>query len=437
MALTLNLRAQAGVLLGKLLSHQGSLSSLLPTALNQIDARDRPLLQEICYGTCRQSPRLSVLAALMLRKPFHENDHDIQGLLLSALYQLDQLSTPDHAVINETVEAAKQLDKPWAAKLLNAVLRRYQRENTDLYDQAEAHPAYRLNHPGWFISKLRNNWPEHWEAVLQANDQPPPMSLRVNIQKISRTDYLDLLSDAGITAKPGDWAPESIYLETPCGVDKLPHFDLGYVSVQDEAAQLAAHILGVQKGDLLLDACAAPGGKLCHLLEMHTDVRADAVEIDDRRTVRITENLQRLNLNANIISGDAAETSWWDGELYDRILLDAPCSATGVIRRNPDIKLLRRNEDIVGLAILQLRILNNIWAMLKPSGKLLYATCSIFPQENERIIERFLKLQPDAIHQKIDATWGEERSFGRQLFATEAGPDGFYYALLSRRVGAS
>lgn len=437
MALTLNLRAQAGVLLGKLLSHQGSLSSLLPTALNKIEARDRPLLQEICYGTCRQSPRLSVLAALMLRKPFHENDHDIQGLLLSALYQLDKLSTPDHAVINETVEAAKQLDKPWAAKLLNAVLRRYQRENADLYDQAEADPAYRLNHPDWFISKIRNNWPEHWESVLHANDQPPPMSLRVNIQKISRTDYLGLLDDAGIVAKPGKWAPESIYLETPCGVEKLPHFDQGFVSVQDEAAQLAAHILSVEKNNRLLDACAAPGGKLCHLLEMHADVHADAVEIDDRRIVRIEENLQRLNLHANIITGDAAETNWWAGELYDRILLDAPCSATGVIRRNPDIKLLRRNEDIVGLATLQLRILNNIWGMLQPGGQLLYATCSVFPQENERIIERFLKLQPDAIHQKIDATWGEERSFGRQLFATEGGPDGFYYALLSRRVEAS
>ncbi len=437
MANVLNLRAHAASLLGQLLIQQGSLSTLLPKALRQVEARDRPLLQELCYGTSRHAPRLGRLLDEMLKKPMQADDQDIQGLLLCALYQLDYMDIPDHAAINETVEATRQLGKPWAAKLCNGVLRRYLREKEAIKNAVENDPVFRFNHPQWLIDKLQNNWPEHWEDLLKANDSPPPFCLRVNRTKIRRNDYQALLEQQEIHCRAGNSSADALYLESACPVEDLPEFHQGWVSVQDEAAQLAGKLLGTQSGDRVLDACAAPGGKLCHLLEIQPDIEIDALEISERRATRIRENLERLGLDATLIIGDAAEKDWWNKQPYDRILVDAPCSATGVIRRNPDIKLLRRNEDIVALANTQLAILTNLWAMLKPGGTLLYATCSIFPQENERIIERFLKQQPDAEHSVICADWGEQRPYGRQLFASNGGPDGFYYARLIRATEAS
>lgn len=428
----LNLRAQVAQTLLPLLQQRGSLSSVLPAALAKAGERDRALMQQICYGTLRFWFRYDNLASLMLRKPFHPDEADIQILLNAALYQLDQLSVPDHAVISETVEACKQLGKPWAGKLLNAILRRYQRETDELTQAAEKLDGYRFNHPDWMLAKLKHNWPQHWSSILEANDLAPPMCLRVNRQRCDRDGYLRLLAAAGIVAKAGEHSRDAIYLEAPIGVDKLPKFSDGWVSVQDEAAQLAAELLAPKPGMRLLDACAAPGGKLCHLIELEPQAEVEALELEPRRAVRITENLERLQLKASVKIGDAALQDWWSGEQYDQILVDAPCSATGVIRRNPDIKIMRRNEDILALASIQLGILDNLWAMLKPGGTLLYATCSIFPQENERIIERFLKQQADAQLVPIESDWGEQREFGRQLFPQPEGHDGFFYARLTR-----
>lgn len=428
----LNLRARVVQALLPLLQQRGSLSSQLPAALAKAYERDRALMQQICYGTLRFWFRYENLASLMLRKPFHPDEQDIQILLNSALYQLDQLSVPDHAVISETVEACKQLGKPWAGKLLNAILRRYQREREELTLAAQKLDGYIFNHPDWMLAKLKHNWPDQWEQILNANDQAPPMCLRVNRQRCDRDGYLRLLAAAGIEAKAGQHSADAIYLESPLGVDKLPKFSDGWVSVQDEAAQLAGQLLAPQPGMRVLDACAAPGGKLCHLLELQPAATVEAVELEARRAVRIDENLKRLGLSASVKIGDASTTDWWSGEQYDQLLIDAPCSATGVIRRNPDIKILRRNEDILALASIQLAILDNLWAMLKPGGTLLYATCSIFPQENERIVERFIKQTADARLVPIEADWGVEREFGRQLFPQLEGHDGFFYARLER-----
>ncbi|QJD71844.1 16S rRNA (cytosine(967)-C(5))-methyltransferase RsmB [Marinobacterium sp. LSUCC0821] len=427
-----NLRALIAQLLTQLLQHQGSIASRLPAALAQVEGRDKALFQEICYGTFRYQPQLDALSQMLLRKPFRDDDLDIYALLISALYQIRHLSVGEHAVINETVEAAKQFDKPWAGKLLNAVLRRYQRESESLEATLKHSEVAQWNHPEWMIAKLKNNWPDRWQAILASNDQSPPMCLRVNRQKVEREAYIQQLADAGIESRAGQFSTDAIYLQTPCGVDKLPGFFNGLVSVQDEAAQLAAQLLAPKSGERVLDACAAPGGKLCHLLEHTPDIEIEAVELEPRRAPRIEENLERLGQQAALIIGDAATKDWWSGEPYDRILVDAPCSATGVIRRNPDIKALRRNEDIVPLANTQLAILDNLWDMLKPGGTLLYATCSIFPQENERVVERFLKDHIDASELKIDADWGVERPRGRQLFAQESWHDGFYYACLTR-----
>ena len=427
-----NLRVQVAVFLTQLLQHNGSLSSRLPGMLSRVEPRDRALFQEICYGTLRFYPQLEAISRECLRKPFREEDTDVYALLLSALYQLRHLATAEHAVINETVEGAKQMDKPWAAKLLNAVLRRYQREKDSLEADIQQTETGRWNHPEWMIAKLKHNWPDHWQDLMAENDQSPPMCLRVNRAKSDRDTYLNILNSSGIEATAGVFSSDAIYLTTPCSVDKLPHFAEGHVSVQDEAAQLAAELLGVEAGERILDACAAPGGKLCHLLELEDDIEIDALELEPRRVARIEENLERLELSAGVIVGDAAQRDWWSGDAYDRILVDAPCSATGVIRRNPDIKVLRRNEDLLGLATTQLEILNNLWDMLKPGGTLLYATCSVFTQENERVVERFLKEHSDAKECKIVAEWGIERPAGRQLFPQNGGHDGFYYARIKR-----
>lgn len=427
-----NLRAQVAKTLAPLFQHQGSLSSVLPSALLSVSERDRPLLQQLCYGTLRFWYRSDALASQLLVKPLHPNEQLVKLLLNSAIYQLEQLNMPAHAVIHETVEASKQLGKPWAAKLLNAVLRRYQREQQAI-DQASAElDSYRWNHPQWMVEKLRHNWPEHWQQILEANDLAPPMCLRINRLKTDRSQYLKLLDDAGIDGSPGQFSEEAIYLSSAVPVDRLPMFAEGWVSVQDEAAQLAASLLSPAAGTRVLDACAAPGGKLCHLLERFPDINAEALELEPLRAKRIDENLQRLNLHAKVKIGDASCNDWWNGESYDHILLDAPCSASGVIRRNPDIKILRRNEDILTLASNQLTILSNLWDMLKPGGTLLYATCSIFSQENERIVARFLKQQPDALIETIEAQWGEQCEQGRQLFPQPKGPDGFYYARIRR-----
>ena len=434
---SINVRALAAQVLAPLLRQHGSLSTHLPAHLAHCPERDRALLQQLCYGTMRELFRLEQLANHFLRKPFKQQDLDIHALLLIGLWQLRSSRIPAHATLNETVDACAALNKPWASKLLNAILRRYQREQKQAEEALAQDAAFQWNHPQWMISKLQHNWPEHWQSILQANDQQAPMTLRVNQRLLTREKALHKLQEADIPATACQFSDDGIGLDSPCDVSALPGFAEGELSVQDEAAQLAAGLLAAENGQRILDACAAPGGKLCHLLEQNTHLQdVIAVELEPERGQRIHDNLHRLGLQlgCEVLTADASSQDWWDGQLFDRILIDAPCSGTGVIRRHPDIKLLRRGEDIAALASVQLSILNNLWSMLQPGGRLVYATCSIFGQENERVIERFIKHHPDAIHQPIDAPWGEARPFGRQLFPQPDGHDGFYYAVLDKQV---
>ncbi len=427
----MDIRAIAARALGPVIARKESLNTALPRALEYCQENERALLQQFCYGTMRYLPRLERLARHLLKKPFKEQDQDIYALVLLGLYQLLEMRIPAHAAISETVEATSQLDKDWAKGLLNAILRRLQREQDELFEALSEEDAFTYIHPQWMIAKLQHNWPDHWAGILEQNNQHPPMTLRVNRQKTDQATYLQQLSEIDIQASATPYSDVGIQLEAPVDVGLLPDFDDGFVSIQDEAAQLSSGLLDLQAGQRVLDACAAPGGKLCHILEHQPALdHVTAIELEDNRAQRIQENLQRLQLNAEVIIADAATKDWWDGVNYDRILVDAPCSATGVIRRNPDIKHMRQNEDIKALAELQLAILNNCWQMLKQGGRLVYATCSVFPQENERVIERFLKSQPDARHLAIEADWGIERPFGRQLFPHSGGHDGFYYAVL-------
>lgn len=427
-------RLIAAQLIASLLSKQGSLNALLPGALQQVSPRDTALLQQLVYGCTREFFRLDALAQQLLKKPFEARDYDLYAVLLLGLYQLRELRIPAHAVINESVELPKRLNKAWAQGLINAVLRRYQRESVEL-DQtlSQADDTYHWNHPEWMRTKLQHNWPDHWQHLLLQNDIRAPMTLRVNKRLLTRDDFMELLLEAGIEAQPGQMSDQAVILEQPLDVRDIPGFSEGLCSVQDEAAQLSGSLLAAQPGERILDACAAPGGKLCHLLEnLAGQADIQALELNPVRMPRIQENLQRLKLDpyCTLLQGDASQQDWWDGIAYDRILVDAPCSGSGVIRRNPDIKLLRENEDLLKLASLQLAILDNLWQLLKPGGTLLYATCSVFPQENERIIERFCKQHPDAEHQALALDWGLERPYGQQFFPQLHSHDGFFYAKL-------
>jgi 16S rRNA (cytosine967-C5)-methyltransferase len=302
-----------------------------------------------------------------------------------------------------------------------------------LLSAVDADPVARYAHPQWLLQEIRRRWPDRWQEILQAANARPVMSLRVNLGRVSRQDYFEKLGAAAVPARPIKGVASGLVLDRPLEVTGLPGFSEGQVSVQDGGAQLAAGLLDLQPGQQVLDACAAPGGKSCHILELEPAVRLTAVDQDQTRLQRVRENLQRLDLSAGVFVGDAAApVGEWAATRYDRILLDVPCSATGVIRRHPDIKLLRRAGDIPALAELQSRILSKVWQLLKPGGILLYATCSLLPQENEQQIEHFLAGRDDARERPIEATWGHACEYGRQTLPGEDSMDGFYYAVLQR-----
>ncbi len=424
--------AATQVVLGVLEGH--SLSSLIPLQLAAIDdQRDRALAQELSYGTLRHYPRLKALLDRLLQKPLKGRDRDVMALLLIGCYQLLYLRVADHAAVNETAGAAKALGKRWAVGLVNGVLRRLQREQESLLADLESMDEARYAMPAWLLQALRQRWPEQWQKRVAALNARPPMTLRLNRTRLSRQTYLEQLAEAGIEARVHPVAESGVDLARPREVELLPGFDSGEVSVQDGAAQLAAGLLQLAPGQRVLDACAAPGGKSGHLLETEPGIELTAMDVDAERLQRVQENLTRLGLRAELVVGDAAAPSGtWAERRYQRILLDVPCSATGVIRRHPDIKLLRRESDIAELAVLQRRILQRIWPLLEPGGLMLYATCSLLPEENERQLEGFLLEQRDAQERPIDAGWGEPRSVGRQIPPGEAGMDGFYYALLEK-----
>lgn len=428
----MNPRLAAARALAAVLNGKASLNSSLPKELDKVEARDRGLTQDLAFGTARWQPRLDALAERLLQKPFKAADADVHALLLVGLYQLLYTRIPAHAAIGETVGCADKLKKPWAKALLNAVLRRAQRESDAILAELERDPVVRTAHPRWLQKSLKAFWPQHWEAICAANNAHPPMILRINRRHHDRDAYLSLLAEQGVAAQACVYSRDGIVLAEACDVRGLPGFAKGWVSVQDEAAQLAAELLDLAPGQRVLDACCAPGGKTCHILEAEPALAGVvAVDLEEKRLVRVRENLQRLGLHAELIAADGRDTqAWWDGQLFQRILLDAPCSATGVIRRHPDIKLTRQPDDIQALAILQGQLLDALWLTLDVGGMLLYATCSTLPTENTEVIEAFLARTPGARELDLATPAGIKQTHGRQLLAQEGGHDGFYYAKL-------
>ena len=431
--MVMDTRVAAAKVIAATLREQASLATLMPEFQAKVKARDRGLLQELCFGTLRYYPRLDAILKRLLAKPFKPKDTDVQALLACALYQLTETRIPAHAAIGESVQAAVGLKKAWAKGLINGVLRRFQREQGDICSELADNPAFRSAHPQWLQEMLNQAWPQQAEAIFAANNARPPMTLRVNPLKTDRESYAILLKNAGIGFEKSIIAEDALILSRPVDVADLPHFGEGWVSVQDEAAQLSAPLLDLQPGQRVLDACCAPGGKTCHMLECQPTLNVVALDIEVERLERVRQNLHRLQLDARLVVADASDPdSWWDGEPFDRILLDAPCSATGVIRRHPDIKVLRRRQDIAKLAVTQAQLLHKLWPLLKPGGKLVYATCSVLPQENNATVASFIAQQPDAQVVPLAADWGEATTIGRQLFPLPGSHDGFYYAVLQK-----
>jgi len=429
-----NLRKQAATVLSKVVKDGQSLTVALDNVLETVtESKDRAFIQALCYGVVRYYHRLDYILQQLLAKPLRNKDTDIKMLLLMGLYQLQYMRVKSHAAVSETVTAANK--KSWAKSLINAVLRQYIREQAELEKNADKQQAALLSHPQWIINKITNDWSEQAEKLLLENNQQPPMALRVNLTQSNQQAYIELLLEHKIAARAVSFCCSAIVLEQPVAVEKLPGFNQGMVSVQDTAAQLAAELLDTQAGQRVLDLCAAPGGKTAAILERQAEaISMLAVDIDEARLTRVSDNLQRLKLDAKVLVGDAAKPDEWvQGQMFDRILVDVPCSALGVIRRHPDIKLLRRETDIDELQAVQQQILSAAWELLLPGGILLYATCSILKQENEQQIETFLTKQADAEELVIDAEWGEKRPFGRQLLTGDQGTDGFYYAKMTKR----
>ena len=434
----MNARIAAVHIITSILHNEGSLSKLVPLYIAKVDESDRGLMQQLCYGTLRYYPVLSCYLDLLLTKPFKKKDRDLEAVIACAIYQLLETRIPSHAAVNEAVNACKVLTKPWATGLVNAVLRRFLRERIELDLDLEDRVAFQTAHPGWLVKLWQESWPDHVDSIIEANNTQPPMTLRVNQKQNNQTQYLELLKKADIIATSTHTSCDGVSLESPVDVMKLPGFSNGAVSVQDEAGQLSAHFLDLQSDQRILDACCAPGGKTCHILELlesknKKNTNLVAIDISEKRLERVKENLVRLDLEAELIACDAVETkAWWDGVPFDRILLDAPCSATGVIRRHPDVKLLRKPTDIDKLAILQLTLLKALWPLLRDNGILLYATCSTLPQENDKVISNFINCTPGAASEKINLDVGIKTSTGLQLLPKTGGHDGFYYALLRK-----
>lgn len=430
-----NLRALAARCTFAVIDKGRSLADELPQQIAKVDNKDKGLLQELCYGVLRHLPELEHDVRQFIKKPLTGKQRVGHFLLLVGVYQIKYTRIPDHAAFNETVSACKPLKCEHLKGVVNGILRNFQRHQTneDGNDTSKELPLpVAFNHPSWFIKKVQAAYPDKWQSILNANMQRPPMWLRVNQQHNQLEHYLTLLNQVDIEYTLIDKLSSAICLKTAVDVNKLPGFSEGWVSIQDGAAQQAARLLDCQPDDNVLDCCAAPGGKTCHILELTPDIEAmTAIDVEAPRLERVKENLQRLNLKAKVIAADAASTeTWWDGKLYDRILLDAPCSGTGVIRRHPDIKWLRKKDDISVLTQLQQSILKSIWSLLKPGGTLLYATCSILPEENSEQIQQFISENSDAELMKMPETLN---TIGWQILPDHHDMDGFYYAKLLKK----
>jgi len=433
-------RSLAAHAVSRVLREGVTLDAALQDALAGADAKLAPAVRSLSYGAVRGYFRHESILKDLLSTPVKSLDFLVRALLSVALYEIEDAKTPQYAVVDAAVETAKATDAARAAGLVNAVLRRYLRERVRVDAAISRDPAARHASPQWLSERLRADWPTRWMQMLAAGDAQAPMWLRVDGRRATADEYVETLRAAGIGARAQTWLPLAVALDVPCDVHALPGFAEGLVSVQDLGAQCVAYPLGLSKGQRVLDACAAPGGKTALIAEREPNLTGVvAVDIDPERLARVGENLRRGNLGAQLVHGDAgAAEAWWDGVPFERILLDAPCSALGVIRRHPDIRLRKSPSDIDKMPELQGRLLRSTWPLLKAGGRLVYATCTVTRSENRGVIAAFLRSTPEAAIVPPEAWegWphlGEADEFGLQILPGEAGADGFYYAALTKR----
>ena len=396
------------------------------------DSRDNALARHLAYAVLRWKTALEWLAAELLSKPIKQRERDVQRLLLLGLQQLWQDHTASHAAVNETAECARLLGKPWAVGLINACLRRFQRERESLLEKL-GQSRQRFAHPHWMLEEVQQDWPEQWQAVIEANNRQAPLWLRINRQRADEVKLRQDLANAGFEVSDHPYARDAISIGPAAAVVKIPGFEKGWLSVQDPAAQLARDLLDPHEGDRILDACAAPGGKTAHLLETCPGIELTVLDRQEKRVEQIHQTLNRLGLTAEVQLADASDTeSWWKGKKFNKILLDAPCSASGVIRRHPEIKWLRTNDQVNTAMQTQSKLLAALWPLLESGGILVYATCSIFKRENSQQIQEFLQQHTDAVAEPAAVEWGAVESCGRQILSGEAQMDGFFYAVLRK-----
>ena len=425
----INLRSLAAQTVEQVVEQGQSLSQVLPAMQQKVPEKDRALLQALSFGVLRTLPQLEWFIQQLMSRPMTGKQRTIHYLIMVGLYQLLYTRIPAHAALAETVEGAVAIKRMSFKGVINGVLRQFQRQQESLVAAAAKHDSHLL-HPQWLVQRLKKAYPGQWQAIIDANNQLPPMWLRVNRQHHSRDSWLAALNEAGLSGKSSPDYPDAVLLDAPAPVQSLPGFDKGWVTVQDAAAQACVDFLKPQDNELILDLCAAPGGKTTHILERAPAAKVIAVDIDTQRLKRVDENLERLGMTAEVKQGDGRfPEQWCAGLKFDRILLDAPCSATGVIRRHPDIKWLRRDRDIAELVAVQQEILEAIWPYLKSGGTLVYATCSVLPEENKDQVSAFLKQHSDA---RLEDT-GDEASPGYQNLPTADGGDGFFYARIIKQ----
>lgn len=396
------------------------------------DPRDRALLMALLSDGARWWLRFDAALDRLMDKPLRRKEPEVHALLVLGLVQLEILGLQDYAAVAATVEATRALDRPRLAGLVNAVLRRWQRERADLLAALDAQPQTRYAMPPWLVKTINTDWPQQADAVFADSNREPPLMLRANRRRTTRAILLEQLRTAGYTAEPHAWLADGIVLPHSSDVTRMPGFAEGWFAVQDGAAQVAADVADVQDGQRVLDACAAPGGKACHLLE-RAQIALTALEFDASRATRIRQNLDRLGLHADVRIGDAGDPSgWWDGKPFDRILIDAPCSATGVLRRRPDVRLHRRASDIDALVAQQQRILAALWPLLAPGGRLIYITCSLLRAENESVVADFFAARSDATMSPLQLPVGQTAGNGWQILPGDGDLDGMYYAVFAR-----
>ncbi|MEO7433548.1 MAG: 16S rRNA (cytosine(967)-C(5))-methyltransferase RsmB [Dokdonella sp.] len=425
------LRVEAARALARVVSEGISLRSALGDANSRVaDPRDRSLLAASLFAASRWWLRFDAALDALIDKPLPPKAREARALLIISMVQIAVIGLPDYAVVAACVDAMRTLGQPHYAGLANAVLRRFLREREAIEKTLDASEVTRHAHPRWLIDAITRDWPEQADTIFTANNHQAPLTLRVNRRRVERTVLLQRLYDAGIAASPHADLADAIVLAESTDVTRLPGYAEGLFSVQDGAAQRVVDLLDIEDGLRVLDACAAPGGKAAHLLE-RANIELLALDSDAARLDRVHENLARLGLDADVAVGDAmAVAGWWDGRPFDRILVDAPCSATGIVRRQPDIKLHRRAADIAPLVAGQSALLAALWPTLAPRGRLVYATCSLLRAENEDVIATFLDAHADARALPVPANFGLEAGPGRQNLPGENGCDGFFYAAL-------